>query len=426
MRLRITVLACALAACAGAAVPCVAGAAPVHNRGLTIHAVPHTIIAGEAVLIYGQLNGTDHANQPIYLYHRINPSRRFSLISVTHTNADGQYEFTRAEGVVLTNRSWFVRGPAATHSRTVHEQVAALVSIAPSSASGTTRHPIVFSGHVTPAHAGARVKLQEQKGSSDDWHTIMTARLDASSDYNLAYAWRVPGAYNVRVMFPGDGRNVSAPSDTAAVIVQQTEIPGFSIQSSNPVTPNGQAVTISGTLDQPGTTTGEPNTSVSLFEAAPGTSGFHELTTTTTSADGAYSFGNVTSSTNRLYQVRTTFAPRRHSAVLFEGVQDVVTMQSSAQTSPVGGAVTFTGSVSPDKAGHVVYLQRMGTDNDWHTVARRYITNASTYQFTWTFGTAGTKQFRSRITGGPANIGGASAPVTIAVSQPPLSSLPTS
>ena len=144
----------------------------MHNRGLTIHAVPHHIIAGEAVLIFGQLKGPDHANQVIPLYHRINPNPGFSLIGVTKTNATGQYEFTRQEGIVDTNRSWFVRGPGMTHSRTVHERVAALVSLAASSTSGLTRHPIVFSGHVTPDHAGSVVALQEQKGSSDDWRTI--------------------------------------------------------------------------------------------------------------------------------------------------------------------------------------------------------------------------------------------------------------
>ena len=430
MRFRISVLACALAAFASAAVTGIAGAAPVHNRGLSIHVAPTeppTLIAGSPVLIYGQLHGLDHGNQRIYLYHRINPNQHFSLISIARTNSAGQYEFTRAEGVVNTNRSWFVRGPGFTHSRTVHERVAALVSIAPASASGTTRHPIVFSGHVTPDHAGQRVLLQEQKGSSDDWRTLKAGRLDSSSDYTLAYAWRVPGAYNVRVRFPGDARNVGAVSDSSSVVVQQTQVPGFSIGTSDPVVSNGQPVTISGVLDQAGSTTaGEPNTSVSLFEAAPGTSAFHELTTAMTGSDGSYSFPNISSSTNELYQVRTTFSPARHTAVLFEGVQDVVTMQASSQTSTVGGKVTFTGSVSPDKAGHVIYLQRLGKDNDWHTVATHYVNNASTYQFNWTFGTAGTKQFRARITGGPANIGGASAPVTIAVSQPPLSALPTS
>src|ERR1700684_3902500 len=80
MRLRLTVLACALTACAFTAIPGVAAAAPQHNRGLSIHAVPHQIVAGEAVLIYGQLKGPDHGNQLIRLYHRINPAPFFSLI----------------------------------------------------------------------------------------------------------------------------------------------------------------------------------------------------------------------------------------------------------------------------------------------------------------------------------------------------------
>jgi hypothetical protein len=426
MRLRITVLACALAALASAAAPSIAGAGPLHNRGLTIHAVPQHIIAGEAVLIFGQLKGPDHANQVITLYHRLNPNPGFTVIGVTKTNANGQYEFTRQEGIVDTNREWFVRGPATTHSRTVHERVDALVSLAASSTSGLTRHPIVFSGHVTPGHTGSVVALQEQKGSSDDWRTIATARVGPGSNYTISQAWRVPGAYDVRVKFRGDARNTPAVSDIASVVIEQTEMPGFTINTSDPIVQNGQAVTISGVLDSPGSTTGEPNTSVSLFAKVPQSNGpYRELTTTTTAADGSYSFANVASSTNELYRVRTTFAPRRHTAVLFEGVQDVVTMSSNSSTSTVDGQVVFTGSVSPDKAGHAIYLQKLGKDGDWHTVEVHFVNSASTFQFGWTFGTAGTKEFRARITGGPANVGGASAPVTIVVSQPSLSTLPT-
>ena len=111
--------------------------------------------------------------------------------------------------------------------------------------------------------------------------------------------------------------------------------------------------------------------------------------------------------------------------MLFQGVQDVVQLFASSSTSTVDGHITFTGTVSPDKGGHVIYLQKLGKDGDWHNVEARFVNNASTFQFGWTFGTAGTKEFRARITGGPVNIGAASAPVTIVVSQPPLSSLPT-
>jgi hypothetical protein len=427
MRLRPILLACALTACASTLAPAAAGAAPVHNRGLSIHAVPNPIIAGEAVLIYGQLKGPDHGGQIVRLYHRINPNPFFTLIGTTTTNANGQYEFTRAEGIVNTNRNWYVRGPGLTHSRTVHERVAALVSLASNSPTGTTRHPLVFSGHITPDHTGSVVLLQEQNqnGSGNSWKTLKRAVVGSGSDYNISYAWRVPGAYDVRVLFRGDARNVAAPSDPVTVLIQQTEIPGFTINTSDPIVANGQAVTISGVLDQGATTTPEPNTSVSLFGREPGTPTFSEITTTTTGTDGSYNFANVQSVTNELYQVRTTFAPARHTAVLFQGVQDVVNMQASSQTSTVDGHIVFTGSVSPDKAGHVIYLQRLGADNNWHTVATSFVNNASTFQFGWTFGTPGTKEFRARITGGPANVGGASTPVTIDVTLPPLSALPT-
>jgi hypothetical protein len=189
---------------------------------------------------------------------------------------------------------------------------------------------------------------------------------------------------------------------------------------------NGAPFTIAGTLHAAGTTTPEPNTSVSLFARRPQGGSYREVSSTLTNANGSYVFANVESATNELYQVRTTFAPARQTAALFEGVQDVVTMTSSSSITTVDGHVTFSGVVSPDKAGHVIYLQKMGADGNWHTVETRFVNNGSTFQFGWTFGSAGIKEFRAQIPGGPANVGGVSAPpVTIDVLQPPLASLPT-
>jgi hypothetical protein len=426
MRLRLTVLACALSACVCAALPGIASAAPLHNRALTIHAVPNRIIAGEPVLIYGQLKGASSANQIIRLYHRINPNPQFSLIGTARTDSAGRYEFTRAEGIVDTNRSWYVRGPVFSHSRTVHERVAALISLAANAASGDTRHALTFSGHVTPAHAGSVVVLQEQKGSSDDWATLKRGIVGSGSDYQISYAWRTPGARDVRVLFRRDARNTVAASDPVSVLIEQTQVPDFTINTTDPIVINQAPATISGMLYLPGTTTPEPSTSVSLFQRDPSSNGgFREVSSTTTGTDGSYRFANLTSSSNELYQARTTFPPARHSAVLFEGVQDVVNMTASSSTATVGAQITFSGNVSPDKAGHVIYLQRFGSDHDWHTVEVRLVGTGSRFQFGWTFGTAGTKELRARITGGPANVGGASAPVTVEVTQPALSSLPT-
>jgi hypothetical protein len=423
MRPRLAVLASLLATLVVIAGPATATAAPRHNRGLTINATPNPIIAGEGVLIYGQLRGADVAGQPILLYHRLAGSPRFTFVGATRTESHGLYEFTRAEGVVLTRRSWFVRGPGRTHSRTVHERVAALVSASSNVTDTDTNHPIVFSGHVTPNHPFQHVLLQVQNGSGDRWHTVKTGRLDAASNYSISQRWRTPGLRVVRVVFPGDIRNNPGDSDPITVMIEQAQIADFTINTSDPIVSFGQSATISGTLDNPGTTTPEPNTAVNLCSRIAHQSIFTCNAATTTGADGGYSF-SVSPTTNAIYVVKTTLPPNRHSARLFEGVRDLITFAPSSTTSAVGQVVTFTGTVTPNKAGDGVYLQRLGKDGNWHTVEVRTVRFNSTYQFGWRFGNSGTAVFRARILGDGANVGTASPAVTITVAPAPVSTLP--
>jgi hypothetical protein len=428
MRLRFTVLATALAAAAFAAIPSLASAAPHHNRALTIHLVPPSIVAGDEVDIIGQLKGADSANQTIRLFHRINPAEHFSLIGTTTTDPAGRYQFTRADGIVETNRSWFVRGPALSHSRVAHERVAAAVSISPDPAAGgvvpgTTAHPLVFSGHVTPDHSGQDVRLQVSRNQGDSWRTIKVGRLGPGSDYSIAQAWRTAGPRDVRVVLGPDARNTRGISDTVSVQIQQTQKTGFSIQSSNQLIPYNSQAMISGVVDQPGTTNPDIGASVSLYAHMPQGGPYRVVDTTTTDTNGGYSF-TVHPPTNEWYMAKLTFTPRIHSAQLFQGVQDAVSM-TGPSTATVDQHVEFTGTVTPDKSGHVIYLQKLGADNTWHTVEVRTVSSASTFSFGWTFGAAGAKQFRARILGGPVNVGGASAPVTVNVTQPALSTLPT-
>jgi hypothetical protein len=270
------------------------------------------------------------------------------------------------------------------------------------------------------------VLLQEQKGNSDDWRTLTSGILGPGSNYSIPFSWRVPGPRVVRVVLPSDLRNLRGESDPVTVTIQQAQVADFTINSSAPIVQFGQSATISGTLFQPGTTTPEPTTAVTLFgRTAHGR--FHALRAGTTDANGNYSF-TESPPNNTIYQVRTTLPPRRHTAALFEGVRDIVTMSSSSPTSTVGGHVLFTGTVTPDKSGHVIYLQKLGPDGHWHNVEVRIVHSDATFRFGWTFGSAGTKQFRARIPGGPVNLGGASDPVTITVAgvTPPASLPPGS
>lgn len=411
MRPRFAVLAIVVTTLLAVVAPSVVSAAPRHNRGLTINAIPNPIDAGEGVFIYGHLNVPPVGGQTIVLYHHVAGSGLgYTRVGQTTTDSHGFYEFTRAEDVVMTNRTWFVReaGIHQIHSRTVFERVAALVSLSASSTTAVTGQPVVFTGHVDPSHAGERVVLEEQTDSGN-WRDVESGRLDGASNYSITHRWRLEGDHTVRVLLPSDARNIRGTANPVTVAVQQKQIPGFSISSSDQLISYGQSAVISGVLAN------SPSTLVTLWARTANQSQFTPIADTATGSDGSYSFAPQTPSNNTVYQVRTTLAPRRHSAVLFEGVQDVLTLTPSATTSEVGGQVTFTGTVLPDKAGQVVYLQRLGADGDWHNEEIRVVTNASTFQFGWTFGKAGTYQFRARITSGGGNVGGASAPVTIQV-----------
>jgi hypothetical protein len=424
MRLRLAVLATLVATLAAGAVSSVASAAPGHNRGLTINAIPNPIDAGEGVFIYGHLNVAPVGGQTIILYHHLaGTNLGYTKVGQTTTDSRGFYEFTRAEDVVLTNRSWFVREQGAhfIHSRTVFERVSALVSLSASTTTAVTGQPVTFTGSVTPNHAFERVILQEQN-SNGNWRDLRNGRLDGGSNYSITYAWRFAGDHTVRVLFPSDARNIAGSANPVTVAVQQKQVPGFTISSSDQLISYGQSVTISGVLDQPNAvTTPETGTAVTLWARNAYQSQFTPIADATARSDGSYMFPAQTPSYNTVYQVRTTLAPHRHSAVLFEGVQDVLSLTPSSTTSEVGGHVTFTGTVLPDKAGHVIYLQRLGTDGDWHNEEIRVVTNASTFQFGWTFGKAGTYQFRARITGDRGNVGGASTPPTVITVSPAVS-----
>jgi phage protein U len=430
MRPRAAVLASVVAALGFVAVPAAAVAAPHHNHGLTIAATPDTIVSGDAVLIYGQLHGTNVGGQTIVLYHRINPKPYFSVIGTTKTQSTGFYEFTRVEGVVLTNRSWFVRAPGLPgniHSRTTHEKVAAEVSLAAPAAPTTgflTNQQIVFTGAVAPDHAGQKVRLQEQAGTAgNDWKNVKGGQLNAASQFAIPAKFKAPGDYTLRVTFPGDKRNVAAASDSITVSVNQKEKPDFTINASPAIVTAGSASTVTGVLRMPGTTTPEPTVMVTLFGHSSGQS-YVAIASTITGTDGSYTF-TVTPQNNTEYQVRTSLSPARSSAQVYVGAQDVVSITPSSMTSAVGQSVTFTGSVVPDKAGHEIDLQRLGADGRYHVVAVGYVNVASAYQFTWTFGTPGTKTFRVHVPGGPDNVGGYSSTEAINVALPAVTSLPT-
>ena len=413
----------ALAAALLLALPSTASAAPHHNHGLTIASTPDPITAGDGVLIYGQLTGPNNAHKRIWLFHRINPAQRFTPVSVTRTNASGFYEFIRADGVVNSNRNWFVLGPGNRHSRTIHEWVSAVVTLKSSVASATTADTVNFGGTVFPAHDNQRVMLQQQNSTTGNgWQTIAVGYTDSSSGFSISHRFRTAGSYTLRAFFPNDPRNIAGQSASIALSVQQQQNPSFTINASAQAITNGQQETLTGTLfAENSTTTPQPNTSVTLY-GRQGTGPFRALQSSQTDASGAYKFTTMPSY-NTVYYV--TAGHGEKTARVYVGVQDVVNASLGASTIAVGEAVRVAGTVTPDHSGHVLYLQQQNSAGQWVDVQTRYLTAASTFTFDYTPGMPGALNLRVQITGGPWSVGGISSTMPLTVSgAAPVSTLP--
>jgi hypothetical protein len=407
-------------------VPALAGAAPVHNHGLTIATTENPIQSGDSIVIYGQLKGTNNVGKTIVLYHHINGSHQgFTVIQRTKTQPGGYYLFNRAEGVVTTNRQWFTRlsGHPAVHSRTVSEGVHALVSIDQSTVTGTTAHAVKFTGKVSPNHTGSRVALQVQTGG-DDWSTVATKKIGAGSSYSISYRWRTPGARTVRVMLPRDLRNLASESDSIPVTIQQTQNASFTINTPNASIAFGGSDTITGTLfAKNSTTTPQGSTVVELCHGAKRSGAASCDQNTTTGTGGGYSF-SVTPNTNQWYFVKTVLAPHRQTANLFIGVHDLISV-SITGPHQVGHLDTFSGAVTggTNKAGEYVLLQRKGADGYFHDVSIGRVKPDGTYSIGRQYGTAGNKVFRTRVLADGQNLGAASADVGVTVALPATSTL---
>jgi hypothetical protein len=414
VRVRFVLLA-ALAVAVALAAPAAASAKrhrhnpPHHNRGLTIAATPNPISTGEPVLVYGQLNGPSHAGVRITLWHHINRrTRGFTVVQRTTTDANGFWSIPRAAGVVTTNRDWFATAGHGIHSRTVHERVRATVTLNEPTGPLSTRTPITFTGTVAPDHTGQRVILQQEVGPNGDrWRTIDQGRIGPGSAFSIVHRFAQPGDRTLRAVFRGDRRNIEGDSTPISITVQQQQAAGFTINGSAPSIDFGQPVTISGVL------TNGASTSVTLYGRDEQGGGFQPLAAGTTDAAGNYTF-TQSPARNTIYQVRVTTTPATKTALLFVGVHDVVSINASATSAKVGDAVTFTGTVQPNKTGHVAFLQRMD-GGVWRTVVVGRVGAGSSYALAYVLDSAGSIPFRVLVPGGPANQRGISPAVTVAV-----------
>jgi hypothetical protein len=413
--------------------------------GITV--APRQIVAGEPVVIFGQLtcaNPANAAGKEVVLYHHLLGVGGFSVVQTVTTDGTGFYSFAPADGVVETNRSYYVRSTGA-RSATKRLRVSAQVTLSgPPEGQLLTGFPnrVTFTGTVSPADAGARVILQRQDATTGgDWRRIDSGMVEANGAFTIVHTFIVPGDANIRVLVRSQRRNVPSLSNVLAYSISQAQNPALTIQASADPIAFGETVAISGKLAL------GPNEPVTLLARTRRQHGFAAVAQVMTDASGAYTFPPQSPINSTFYRVSNVtpcvVAPLhsghrgRHvglgckgkgshisSAVLYEGVKDVLTAQASSPTVQAGQTVTFSGTVSPDHTNHVIYLERQNPHGSgFHVVQVSFVGAGSAYSITHRFYDPGVKVLRVFIPGGPENQGAASPPFTITVTPAPASSL---
>jgi hypothetical protein len=395
-------------------------------RGYRISLVvaPDPDVSGDPLTMVGTLHsphGLPVAGVRLTLYHRVDPAPIFSPVQRTRTQAGGFFQIDRAEGVVVSNREWYIvardsHGRFLARSRTVRERVFAELTLDAGASTVETGQPVTFAGTVSPAHTGERVVLERQVGrSGTSWRRLGVARIEAGGSFALVHRFLRPsdlGPATIRAMLPGDRRNIRSFSEPVEVTVQQAESASLTLTPSAARVVVGEPVTLAGRLVTPasGSLAGQAVTLYAHLAGAP----WQAVATSATGSDGAFSFVQLPAR-NTAFEVR---AAGRESATVFEGVRDAISATPSATAGTVGQAITIGGLVVPVHPGHVVYLQLRNSAGHFQTIQVGFIGPSSTYIFRHQLQSAGEKTYRVYIPGGPENLGAASPTFVVSVSPP--------
>ena len=389
---------------------------------VNINVAPRQITAGDSVVVFGRLRcqgrAQSAADRTVTLLERTSATGGFGAVQTTSTDNRGFYELTLAG--VQNNSTLFVRAHgAASGRRTVNAAAEVTLSGPPEGTQLLTgsANQVTFAGTVSPADAGAQVLLQRQNAvTGNEWHRIDFGQVSATGTFSITHTFVVPGDANLRVLVRSRRRNIPSPSNVLTYEISQAQNPGFTIKASVDPISDGQSVVISGTV------AGAGKMPVTLLEHTARQHRFGPVSEVTSDAGGDYTFPAQSPINSTFYEVRSA---GKTSAVLYEGVKDVLTDAAVSQsTIQAGGSLRFTGTVSPEHAGHVIYLERQNASGGgFHVVEVSSVLSGSTYSIAHTVYDAGSKVFRVKIPGGPENEGAASTPFTVEVTPAPSDAL---
>jgi len=172
----------------------------------------------------------------------------------------------------------------------------------------------------------------------------------------------------------------------------------------------------------------ESGQTVTLYQKLVGTPGFQPVATATSEAGGAFHLALAALEGNSVFYALAGDARSARSRVQAAPAITIAAPAagavlpserghaSSATAPPAGGAVTFTGTVSPADAGTTVALQRELGDDRWQRIATGHVQPDGDYSVVHAFGRAGKITLRVLVRSHGRFMTSASAPATYTVS----------
>jgi hypothetical protein len=414
--------------------PAFASAAGRHHARLksdagcrvSLSVAPHLISAGGKVTATGRLACSGQGaveGQAVTLYQGSVTTPGYTADGTATTEKNGEYKIEPPTPLTVNSRFYAVADGAQSADRNV--KVSAVVELQGPAESQQLlaglrtghRNMVTFTGTVNPADIGAVVVLQRQNAlTGNEWHRIGFGHVVAGPSpsvgtFSIPHQFVVPGDADIRVVIRSQYRNLTSQSNILTYEISQAQNVALTIKSSaDPITV-GQPVTISGVLP------GGSDTPVTLLARNVHQHGFAPVALSKTNATGAYEFPAQSPVDSALYEVQGN---GRTSAVLYEGVRDSMTATVSPGTSTqVGQTLTFSGTVSPEIIGHVIYLEQQDASGPGFHVVEVSTITATGFAIEHTVYEAGTSVFRVRIPGDPQNGGAVSQSFTITVAPAP-------
>jgi hypothetical protein len=176
------------------------------NPALTIENSADPISFGQSVAINGKIAAP---SAPVTLLERNRLQRGFTAIATVTAGTDGSYAF--AAQTPQQSTFYKVTGAGKTSSR-LFEGVRYGLTTTASASSVQAGQLVVFSGTITPGHAGHPVYLQAQNGTGVGFHTVEVANVTHEGTYTLEHRFYATVSRELRVRVPGDPENQGVAS----------------------------------------------------------------------------------------------------------------------------------------------------------------------------------------------------------------------